>query len=168
MSQPLFARGDRPGIVYGAFAFSDSYPTGGEDISEVFDEFLLDGDPPENFFLVVSGVGGYQFGVDYSDQKLLAYGATTASHNHTQDTHTHDLKVVGGQASGEALQHLASVLGKTAATNATLVGGSNNVQGVVPTNQAATGAGALAQIANATDLHVVLARVPFMAFGVLT
>lgn len=62
-SRPLFVQGPRPiKVVTGKFDFDASYPTGGESISDIADQFANGG------FLgcVFEGKGGYIFEVDYT------------------------------------------------------------------------------------------------------
>ena len=78
-SGPVFAGGSRPTkIVTGQFSFDNSYPTGGEDISDIFAQFndgngtaRLDGLLMENPML--SAGTGKRVKIDYSAKKALLY-----------------------------------------------------------------------------------------------
>lgn len=78
-SGPVFSVGSRPTkVVTGTFAFDSSYPTGGEDISAIFDLFNdTTGTSRLNGILMDQPLTGSQTGkflkVDYSTKKVLLY-----------------------------------------------------------------------------------------------
>jgi hypothetical protein len=83
-SGPVFAGGSRPTkIVTGTFSFDASYPTGGEDASDIWNQFndasgtsrlsgLLIEDP------LLSAGTGKRCIVDYTNKKLLLYDNAVA------------------------------------------------------------------------------------------
>ena len=114
-----------------------SYPTNGEAITaKQLGLNAID-------FVLPSPAAGYVFEFDHADKKLKAFTPTVQ--------HTHDLLLTGGQAAGEALQQLASVVGKTAAGNVTAAGGASNIQNKT--------AAAASEVANGTNLSAVTVRV---------
>lgn len=64
--------GKRPAIVTGTFAFDSSYPTGGEDISAIWDAFP-GGSVNTILFEQPNIAAARTVGVDTSGKKLLAY-----------------------------------------------------------------------------------------------
>lgn len=94
--RPLFARGnDRRGVVFGTFDLDTSYPTGGYDISALFSEFKLEANAA-NLHLMVMPRAGYQFDVDYTNKKLLAYQQSAATSALTQVPNATNLSAVTG------------------------------------------------------------------------
>lgn len=68
-------------VVTGAFSFDSSYPTGGEDISDIFNQFpgglqCLYFDPSVP---LTSAGTGKRLQVDYTNKKLLLYDNAVAS-----------------------------------------------------------------------------------------
>jgi predicted ATP-dependent Lon-type protease len=133
----------------------DSYPTGGYAGSLGFD--------PEAFGLksilglqvlglnaAGSGIVAVEF--DYTNVKLMAFRSTDSAH-------THDLKIIGGQAAAgtAALAWYATdILGKEVATNKTILGADSVTKGGVLASTAA--AASLVQVADTTDLAAVSIR----------
>lgn len=127
-------------------AFDSSYPTGGEAATAA------------NFGLtVVNDVvfpepsGGYIFQYDRTNAKILVYAAGG------QPAHTHDFKIIAGQAaaSTDAISAKTLTLGKESATNITIAGANSaTLGGVVAT--AATVAAA-SEVADTTDLSALTA-----------
>lgn len=72
-------------------AFDASYPTGGESISSIWNDFKT------VEFIAVSGPGSRTYEVDYSGKKVLLYTAigTEATDTSNQSTITVKLLVVG-------------------------------------------------------------------------
>lgn len=76
---------------------------------------------------------GYTYKYDAANNKIRIYQSPA-------ETHTHDLKIIGGTAAAgtDAVNVKASVLGKESATNATVVGANSAASGgVVPATLAA-------------------------------
>lgn len=87
----------------------------------------------ESLRVVDQGVSGYVFQYDQSAEKLVVMQAPAQSH-------THDFKVIGGQAaaSTDAISAKTLTLGKEAATDITIVGAdSETLGGVVSATLAA-------------------------------
>ena len=77
--RPLFVRGNqRMGMVPFFIDLDNSYPTGGYDITTVFNEFKLETNAA-NIMILVQSRAGYVFDVDYTNKKLLAYRQTAAT-----------------------------------------------------------------------------------------
>lgn len=87
----------------------------------------------ESLVIVDKGTSGYSFMYDQSAEKLVMFQAPA-------QTHTHDIKAIGGLTSSEPLLLDASqVFGKNAATNRTIVGANSaTTGGVVSTTLAAS------------------------------
>lgn len=66
-------------FVTGTFAFDSSYPTGGESISDIFDQFNNVSGTSQLLGVLFESAGGYTFGVDYSGKKVLAYWVDTST-----------------------------------------------------------------------------------------
>jgi hypothetical protein len=79
----------------------------------------------ESLVVVDSGSSGYKFQYDQANKKLILMQAPA-------QTHTHDIKAIGGLTSSEPLLLDASqVFGKNAATNRTIVGANSATTGGV-------------------------------------
>jgi hypothetical protein len=77
--RPLFVRGNqRFGCVPYFIDLDNSYPTGGYDITAIFNEFKLETNAA-NIMLIVQSRMGYVFDVDYTNKKLLAYRQSAAT-----------------------------------------------------------------------------------------
>jgi len=78
-SGPLFAAGSgRQKVVTGKFSFDSSYPTGGEDLSDIFNQFLSVGGVSQLAGIIMEQpLSGAQTGkfqrIDYSTKKILLY-----------------------------------------------------------------------------------------------
>jgi len=135
----------------GTITFDDSYPTNGESISAS----AIGLRNIEQ--LEVFTAGGYIFEYVASTGKIKAYAAGG------QAAHTHDLKIIGGQAaaSTDAISAKTLTLGKEAATDITIAGANSaSLGGVVATTATVAAA---SEVANATNLSAVTAR--FRAIG---
>lgn len=116
---------------------SSSYPSGGEPI-----------DPTGNSVLecvdVVGGGTGYVFDWDFANQKLKIF---------RRGSHTHDFKIIGGQAAAgtDAVSAKTLTLGKEAATNITIAGANSGTLGGV----VAQAASALEEVTAAVDLSAL-------------
>lgn len=117
-----------------AVTFDNSYPTNGEAIAP------SDVDLQTIDHIMCEQPSGYQVQYDRTALKLVVRNPMPA--------HTHDLLLTGGQAAGDAVQVLATVVGKTGAGNVTAAGGASNVQ----SRAAAVGT----EVANATDLSALV------------
>ncbi len=110
-----------------------------------------------------SGTSAYKWSYDKTNQKLIAeYVAAQAI---TVASHTHDLKVIGGQAgstTNDIAHYATDILGKEAATDATIAGSTSATKGGVMavTATATAAASALTQpstVAIAAQLlHVIV------------
>jgi len=99
----------------------------------------------ESMIVVDKGNSGYDFMYDQSAKKLLVFVAPA-------QTHTHDVKIIAGQAaaSTDAISAKTLTLGKESATNITIAGANSaTLGGVVSTTLAAA---AMSELANATDI----------------
>ena len=140
--------------VNATIAFDSSYPTGGESLTAAnLGLGVLDK-------VEIESKSGYTFSYDYTNSKVLAYvsGAVAA--------HTHDLKIIGGQAAAgtaATAYYATDIFGKEAATNATIVGADSATKGGVVSG-AAVSAGALAEVADTTNLST-LTGVRVRAYG---
>lgn len=141
--------------VQGTIAFDSSYPTGGETLL------------PASIGLAVietmdiSPKAGYTFVYDYTNKKVLVYEAGAGA-----AAHTHDLKIIGGQAAtttNELGHYATDILGKEAATDATIAGADSATKGGVLTS-GSIGGGALAEVSASTNL-ATLTGVRFRAWG---
>ena len=109
--------------------------------------------------------GGYQPEYDYTNDKIIVRGGPgIAAHTHTVAGHTHDIKVIGGQAAAgtqAAAVYGGDTLGKEQAANATIAGSASSTKGGVVSTSLTTDANtagtvaALGEIPNATDLSAV-------------
>lgn len=159
---PLFARGgQRLSVLFGTMDFDSSYPTGGESISDIFDQFKLESGNT-NVYIFFSPAGGYVFGVDYSAKKVLVYNGSVAGHTHDVVTsdHTHAVAVTDGTA-GNAVTFNTDHLEATG--GGTITPASDG--GETVTSDAVAAAGGPAEVANATNLST-LTGVRWMAVGV--
>lgn len=87
------AMGDKVmNFVTGTIDFDSSYPTGGEDISGIFDQFS------NCLGIVFESKDGYTFSADYSGQKVLAYWVDTSTDGaaQAQVVDTTDLSSITG------------------------------------------------------------------------
>lgn len=79
----------------------------------------------ESFIVFDKGTSGYSFSYDQTNKKIVMFQAPA-------QTHTHDIKAIGGLTSSEPLLLDASqVFGKNAATNRTIVGANSATTGGV-------------------------------------
>lgn len=98
--------------------------------------------------IVIDPAGGYVFDYVKSTGKVLAYvggGATAA--------HTHDLLIIGGRiasTTNDIAHYATDILGKEAATNATIAGADSATKGGVVAAAASGTAGT--EVTNATSL----------------
>lgn len=106
----------------------------------------------ESMVIVDKGTSGYSFMYDQSAKKLVMWQAPA-------QTHTHDIKVMGGQTHDATLGLNTSALGKNTATNATIVGAnSTTTGGVVSATLAAAAqseASAVAIAAQTIEVEVI-------------
>lgn len=76
-TRPVFIQGSRPmKVVTGTYAFDSSYPTGGEDISDIFNQFGKTSRAAVNiqFDQPLTGAQTGKFiKVDYTTRKVLLY-----------------------------------------------------------------------------------------------
>ena len=61
------------GLISGAIAFGSSYPTGGEDITDITDKFKT------CLHIICEAAGGYSFEYDKTNGKLKAYWVDTTT-----------------------------------------------------------------------------------------
>lgn len=79
----------------------------------------------ESLIVVSKGTSGYTFAYDQTNKKIIMTQAPA-------QTHTHDIKAMGGLTSSEALLLDASqAFGKNAATNRTIIGANSTTTGGV-------------------------------------
>jgi hypothetical protein len=107
----------------------------------------------ESMVVVDQGASGYRFQYDQSAEKLIVMQAPA-------QTHSHDIKAIGGLTSSEPLLLDASqVFGKNAATNRTIVGANSaTTGGVVSATLAAAAmaeASAVAIAAQTIEVEVI-------------
>lgn len=140
-------------------AFGDSsltYPTGGVPLSNLahfgfpnlIDSLVLSD---------ASNASGYVFKWDRANNKLLMYvsAAFTPAGNVTVASHTHDIKVIGSQATSTTndVAVYTSLLGKQEAGNATISGSNSTLAGgVVATTATATLSGTAVAAAVLSEL----------------
>lgn len=147
--------------------FDASYPTGGEAIApnevglgtvihgaEVIGQRLTSG----------AATTAYVVSWDFIAKKLQVFSTASSG---AIAAHTHDLRVIGGQAAAgtDTLQAAVGdlILGKEEATNAVIAGADQATKGgVVPASAGTVAAAALAEVANATNLATLLVRVRFI------
>ena len=144
-----------------------SYPTGGEAISadevglvqifsaEVIGQSLVAGTAP---------TAAYLFQWDYKNLKLQAF---TSAASGALATHTHDLRIIGGQAAAgtDTVQGAVGdlIFGKEEAVNAVIAGADQATKGgVVPASAGSVAAAAFSELANATDLSTIILRMRFV------
>lgn len=102
----------------------------------------------ESMVIVDQGTSGYKFQYDQSAKKLVMLQAPA-------QTHTHDLKIIGGQAaaSTDAVSAKTLTLGKEAATDITVAGDdSATLGGVVSSTLAAAALAEASTIAIAAQI----------------
>lgn len=161
--------GGRNRIQHASVSLDNSYPTGGYPLAASF--FFGAKAVAANIWNVffgnagTTGGGAYRYYYDIPNGKLMVYrsaGFTPAGTN-AASTVTGNAVVVGGGV-GEAIginpDTNAGVLSKAAATNrtipiATFLGGNLTAPAQTFTG-AAVAAGALVQVANATDLSLIV------------
>jgi len=98
----------------------------------------------ESLIVVDKADSGYSFMYDQSAEKLIMFVAPV-------QTHTHDIKLIGGITADEPVAVNASTtLGKNAATNRTIAGANSTTLGGVVS--ATLAAAALSELANGTDI----------------
>lgn len=161
-----------------SIAFDSSYPTGGEALTPAMLGLgTID-------FVSIGNKAGYVFEYDYTNQKVLVYGSagitpagTISAPTFTGSalaTHTHDMKVIGGQgaAGTDAVTAPAAtdILGKQEAGDADILGADVLTKGGVMLASAGTPAGtvsaptftgtavaaaALAEVAASTNLSTL-------------
>jgi len=108
----------------------------------------------ESLIVVDQGTSGYRFQYDQSAEKLVVLQAPA-------QTHTHDVKIIAGQAaaSTDAISAKTLTLGKESATNITIAGANSaTLGGVVSTTLAAAAlaeASALAIAAQTIEVEVI-------------
>ena len=143
------------GNAYGQISeitFDDSYPTGGE--------ALLPSGLALNVieFAEIESAGGYVFEYDHVNKKVIVrtpVGAVAAhTHVFTGAAMSVTPTVLGGEPAAKLLQNDAGVLKSTDITAIPLgtPGGTNAANGAIA-------AAAAAEVANATDLHLVTTRI---------
>ena len=92
----------------------------------------------ESLVIYDKGTSGYSWSYDAANEKLVAIQAPA-------QTHAHDLKVIGGQAAtttNELGHYATDILGKEAATDATIAGADSATKGGVISSVLAAAAGA--------------------------
>ena len=139
----------------GTIAFDSEYPTGGESLTPA----MIGLGTIEN--IDIEPKTGYTFVYDHTNKKVLVYEAGAGA-----AAHTHDLLIIGGQAAtttNEVAHYATDILGKEAATNATIAGADSATKGGVVAS-GSIGGGALAEVAAATNL-ATLTGVKFRAWG---
>jgi len=108
----------------------------------------------ESLIVVDQGTSGYVFKYDQSAKKLVMFQAPA-------QTHTHDVKIIAGQAAAgtDAISAKTLTLGKEAATNITIAGANSaTLGGVVSTTLAAaasTEPSAVAIAAQTIEVEVI-------------
>ncbi len=144
--------------------FDNSYPTGGEALAAqnvgldtiygltVVGQGLADGTPATTAYVVTW---------DQVNGKLQVF---TAAGSGAIAAHTHDLRIIGGQAAAgtDTVQGSAAdaILGKEEAANVLILGVDQATKGgVVPASAGSVAAAALAEAANGTDLSTLKIRV---------
>lgn len=108
----------------GTIAASANYATGGDTLDLTGKGIV--GVKSAPIYGEVHGKAGFHYAFDPGT--TMANGKVIARPGLPQ--HTHDLLVTGGQAAGNALQELATVVGKIGAGNVTAAGGASNIQNV--------------------------------------
>lgn len=99
----------------------------------------------ESMTIVDQGASGYRFQYDQSAEKLIVMQAPA-------QTHTHDIKVMGGQTHDASVGLNSTSLGKNTATNVTVAGAnSTTAGGVVSTTLAAAALAEASTVAIATQ-----------------
>lgn len=84
-SGPVFGAGGRPmKVVTGTFSFDSSYPTGGEDVSDIFNVFNNANGTSRLLGLMIewpmlSAGTGKRCVVDYTNKKILLYDNAVAT-----------------------------------------------------------------------------------------
>lgn len=115
----------------------------------------------ESLVVFDAGTSGYKWSYDAANEKLVAVqsGAVSA-HTHTV-AHAHDLLVKGGQASSTTndIAHYATdILGKEAATDATILGSASATKGgVLTVTPTTSSSGSVAAVALAQPSTVAIA-----------
>ena len=99
----------------------------------------------ESMVIVDKGTSGYNFMYKQSTAKLVAWQAPV-------QTHTHDIKLLGGLTLDAAVGMNSTTFGKNTATNATLAGAnSTTLGGVVSTTLAAAADSEISTVAIAAQ-----------------
>lgn len=88
----------------------------------------------ESMVIVDKGTSGYSFMYDQSAEKLVMFQAPS-------QTHTHDIKVIGGVTADASLGLNSTTLGKNTATNVTVAGANSTASGGVVSATLAASAG---------------------------
>lgn len=116
-------------------AFGDgvlTYPAGGVPI---FKASLHCPNVIESLTVYDSGTSGYRWSYDRTNEKLVAVQTdAAAAHVHTGPSHAHDLLIKGGQAASttnNTAHYATDILGKEAATDATIAGADSATKGGV-------------------------------------
>lgn len=114
----------------------------------------------ESLTVYDSGTSGYKWSYDRANEKLVAMRTDAASgHTHTV-AHAHDLKIIGGQAGttdNEVGHYATDILGKEAATDATIAKADSATKGGVLTETPTTsssGALSAAQLAQPSTVAI--------------
>lgn len=108
----------------------------------------------ESMSIVDKGTSGYSFMYDQSAEKIVMFQAPS-------QTHTHDVKIIAGQASAgtDAISAKTLTLGKESATNITIAGANSATLGGVVSATLAAAAGvepsAVAIAAQSIEVEVI-------------
>lgn len=100
--------------------------------------------------LIVDPAGGYTFKYNSSTGKLQAFAG-----NGGVASHTHDITIIGSKApstTNDIAHYATDILGKEAATNATIAGADSATKGGIGSANSTTGV----EVANAVDLTAAL------------